>query len=518
MGVACVVILFVNVKLNHFSGAPFMGKKIIFCFDGTCNDPEDADQDASLRGGVKDANITNILKLHLLFGGGLTGEQAFAPEQKSFYFQGVGTYGGIFKRFLNMTIAPKKADVKHIIHMARDTLQQVWQTGDELYLFGFSRGAAIARRFASIIGKEYGFTDLTKPNSIRFVGVFDTVASIGKPNIDFIEYPDDEVVFENNQVNPAVQEALHLLAMDDRRVLFFPTLMHDDPRITEVWFPGAHSDVGGGYWQDGLSDITLEFLLDELKRRSLGLKVRKPEEIDYTEANMVKAGLQQNDVAIKPDPLDKCHQQKLIEHRTVRKDGPGLPVVHEAAVTRIRSYVGYRPSALKGVPHQIMNGQGVIVAQASGLDEHMANRDKEAKPVAVGESHTLTVDSSLLFNRSRAIVQPGETYRFDIDMSQKWNDGGIECGPDGWTLGMVTLGLKEAFIFAAQPFRRNPDADWFEVVGVVGDDDGEAVRPLKVSGGWQPQQKGELLLYANDLKDYYGNNAGAISLTMTRTA
>ncbi|MBF0311605.1 MAG: DUF2235 domain-containing protein [Magnetococcales bacterium] len=494
-----------------------MSKKIILCFDGTCNDPEDADQDRNLRGEVKDANITNILKLHLLLGGGLKNDAPPAiPNQQSFYFQGVGTYGGIFHRFIDMTIAPKKSDVRHIIHEARDTLKAVYQPGDQIYLFGFSRGAAIARRFAAIVGKEY-IPELNKPNAIRFLGLFDTVASIGKPHLNLTEYPDDEVVFEDNKVSNVVEEALHMLSMDDRRILFFPTLMRADPRVTEVWFAGAHSDIGGGYYRDGLSDITLNFLIDELQRRGLGLQVRKPEEIDYDTADMQQVGLQLDDVAIDPNPLDKSHQQKLIEHRTVKVDGDARPLVHESAVQRIHGYVGYRPVALKNVAHCIVNGQCQVIGQASGLQDHVTAAEQAAKPLAVGESKEITVESPLLFNRGYVEVQSGETYRFTIDPTQKWQDGGIPCGPDGWRLSDpdVELGLKEIPIALSQPFRRNPDADWFEVVGVVGDEEGEKVRPL-TAGDWKPQTSGELLLFANDLESFYGNNSGQIKVTIKR--
>ncbi len=70
---------------------------------------------------------------------------------------------------------------------------------------------------------------------------------------------------------------LNLLALDETRDPFRPMQINKDieqpERILEVWFPGVHSDVGGGYWRDGLSDLAMEFMIAEC-RKSLGEQVR----------------------------------------------------------------------------------------------------------------------------------------------------------------------------------------------------------------------------------------------------
>ena len=73
-------------------------KKLIFCFDGTCNSPEDSEDF------FEDSSISNILKLHAFFGGKLVSEDGEDPatvEQKSCYYSGVGTRGGWLKRKFN---------------------------------------------------------------------------------------------------------------------------------------------------------------------------------------------------------------------------------------------------------------------------------------------------------------------------------------------------------------------------------------------------------------------------------
>ena len=91
------------------------GKTLIFNFDGTGNEPRDAEQFSSEHF-KEDSNITNILKLHLLLGGKLE-DSPITPfaNQLSFYYQGIGTKGSRLKRILNQTLAPRGDDVASIL-------------------------------------------------------------------------------------------------------------------------------------------------------------------------------------------------------------------------------------------------------------------------------------------------------------------------------------------------------------------------------------------------------------------
>ncbi len=64
--------------------------------------------------------------------------------------------------------------------------------------------------------------------------MFDTVASIGKPDLDVDDRPGSDVLFENRTIAPNVQEALHLCSLDDNRRAFQPTLMNAGKRVMEV--------------------------------------------------------------------------------------------------------------------------------------------------------------------------------------------------------------------------------------------------------------------------------------------
>ena len=199
-------------------------KKLIFCFDGTCNDPEDAGDF------FEDSSISNVLKLHALFGGKLSPantKNAKTPNQQSFYYSGVGTRGSWLAKTFNAMFAPAYGEMDDILDEAyADLKKQKYKEGDEIYIFGFSRGAAIARMFAANIDKK-----------VTFLGVFDTVAATrGSLDLNPESYPSSGIVFENGTVGSHVQEAVHLVAMDEKRLTFQPTLFNKDDRVTEVWF------------------------------------------------------------------------------------------------------------------------------------------------------------------------------------------------------------------------------------------------------------------------------------------
>ena len=252
-------------------------KTLIFCFDGTCNDPEDAENFA------EDGSITNILKLHVLFGGYLCDKSKNQPDdgtivtadgsrQQSFYYSGVGTYGGRLRKLLNMALAPKHLDVNRILNDAIENLVEHYEKGDHVLVFGFSRGAALARMFASVAKERL---EKKKPKEtgleIDFLGVFDTVAAISGTDLSVKTKPASDVVFEDGVMSQDVKKAVHLVALDENRVAFQPTLFdYDSRRITEVWFPGVHADVGGGYWYDGLSDLALEYMTKKVEQECAG--------------------------------------------------------------------------------------------------------------------------------------------------------------------------------------------------------------------------------------------------------
>ncbi len=508
-----------------------MSKNLIFCFDGTSNQPGDAVQDVSRRtGAIEDDNVTNIFKLHLLFGGDLEDGRVF-DDQLSLYYSGVGTHGKKIKRIFNAALAPSNGDVGRIIKDGIKDLRTHYENGDQLFVFGFSRGAAIARIFASRL--PVYFED--NPPRVRFLGVFDTVASMDGPNLERSDKPVSDVVFENGTISPGIDEALHLVSMDDKRIAFMPTLMNQDKRVTEIWMPGAHSDVGGGFRYDGLSDLALHMMLEEFERRGLGLKLLAPHEIDFERVSSDEDNfrIDLDDILIQPSHLGLSHEQHrppitsliTLNPRQLRVNvddqaSPIPPLVHHAVIDRIHDDPDYRPESLKLSPHLVCYPNTEPV-NADGLRDHLVRGRFPGIDLAVGDTRTVTVHARLKFSPTGFRVEAGQEYLIQVDETQRWVDGGIPCGPDGWTRAQVELGPKEFFIWAKESDRRVPEANWYELIATMGRDDPNPVRVLQYARDKLPiraSRSGELFFYANDLDSRYGNNMGAIKVLIQRTA
>ena len=351
-------------------------RTLLFCFDGTANDPEDVD------GFSEDGSISNILKLHVMFGGDLNSDSAKwlqtdeGNSQCSFYYSGVGTYGNRFRKFFNSAFGLPSLDVRRIIKAGLEDFDSEYRSGDRILIFGFSRGAAIARIFAGKIAK--------KGKKVAFLGVFDTVAAMGKIDFDAETRPTSDVVFEDCTMHSNIQYAVHLVALDEKRLAFQPTLFnHDERRILEVWFPGAHSDVGGGYWYDGLSDITLRFMLDQIVREfpDSPVQIIKTADIKYHRLNKQgdpeEAQITRDDLDIHPVAHGKSHSQHRMKHiakRTLHhrllcvneddKEAKGkVPLVHRSVQDRFAKVADYRPIALRNRKYRIVDDIGKPVGR-----------------------------------------------------------------------------------------------------------------------------------------------------------
>ncbi|MBL4584533.1 MAG: DUF2235 domain-containing protein [Pseudomonadales bacterium] len=350
--------------------------KYIFCFDGTCNDPEDSGSF------FEDTSISNVLKLHAFFGGSLNPPNIAnpdMPDQRSFYYSGVGTRGNWLKQKFNAMFAPPEGDIEDILNEAKKDIESLnVQSEDDVYIFGFSRGAAIARMFASVIEQR-----------VKFIGVFDTVAATkGSLDLNPSTFPASGVVFENGTIRSGIDQALHLISLDEKRLAFQPTLFNQDERVTEVWFPGVHSDIGGGYWFDGLSDITLKFMLNAVNG---DLSILPLDSVDYERLRVVggQDAICGDDLTIKPLPNGKLHEQqraglsaKTLSPRFVRVDKDDhpiridnddqpkkqdVPVLHVSVANRFHTVTNYRPYALRNLKYRVMDEAGNIGEPKKGL-------------------------------------------------------------------------------------------------------------------------------------------------------
>lgn len=120
---------------------------------------------------------------------------------------------------------------------------------------------------------------------VTFLGVWDTVAAYGLP-VDELTRGWERWIWptlpRDRDVSPRVRRACHAMAIDDERQTFFPLLWNeryeavnatsthvDEERVTQVWFAGMHSDVGGGYADDGLAHAPLAWMAGEACKHGL---------------------------------------------------------------------------------------------------------------------------------------------------------------------------------------------------------------------------------------------------------
>jgi uncharacterized protein (DUF2235 family) len=264
-----------------------MSKRLVICCDGTWNTPDEVDQGQPV--------ATNVTKLALA----VAAANSAGTEQRMFYNKGVGTapFEHVLGGGLGIGLSQKIKDAYMFI-------VDNYETDDELFLFGFSRGAYTARSLAGFIRNagilkqplagrlEEAYelyrsrSQATRPRSteaqlfrktyshetrIKFIGVWDTVGALGIPTLPTPAALRSRWVFHDVTLSTWVDNAFHALALDERRKPFEPTLWDqaDDAPATQVleqvWFSGAHSNVGGGYRDAGLSDIALLWLMNKAK-------------------------------------------------------------------------------------------------------------------------------------------------------------------------------------------------------------------------------------------------------------
>src|ERR1700712_4781405 len=259
-----------------------MSKRLIICCDGTWNTPDQTENGQPA--------LTNVTKVAL----SVAPSSEAGIEQRVHYQPGVGVgrwehiLGGAFGYGLSRNVRD-----------AYRFIVENYEPGDELYFFGFSRGAFTARstvgliRNAGVLRREnIGQIDeaynlyrdkATHPNDvasqlfrrtysfeprIRFIGVWDTVGALGIPlsGVPGMKGLSKRWAFHDTTLSSIVDAAYQALAIDEKRGVFEPAIWEpqtgsDDQIIEQVWFSGVHSDVGGGYADTALSDIALTWMV-----------------------------------------------------------------------------------------------------------------------------------------------------------------------------------------------------------------------------------------------------------------
>ncbi len=332
-----------------------MPKNIVIFSDGTGQE-----------GGI--GHNTNVYKLFNMI-------EDRTDRQISFYDRGLGTGSrGLIGKATGLGISKN-------IQECYEFIFSHYNAGDQIYLFGFSRGATTVRSLSSFIHlfgilpksrpelikrayRIYKIHNDTKRTSraadfvgrhhtmwsrIKFLGVWDTVDALGIP-IKTLDLLVDKIPwfrhrYQNLRLSESVEHARQALAIDDERLTFHPKLwdrqIKDYQSVKQVWFCGMHTDVGGGYKEQELSDIALDWMISEATQ--FGLRI-------YSN----------HKVQLKPEPDGFMHDSRgtwltRLYRRRIRSwnaDLRGKPAVHESVLKRTLSKRNdttspYKPWVLK---------------------------------------------------------------------------------------------------------------------------------------------------------------------------
>jgi uncharacterized protein (DUF2235 family) len=351
-------------------------KKILYCADGTWDGK---------------SNGTNVFKLF--------SSLLVTSDQMPFYDSGVGADGNPIEKFVGGAFGD---GLFQKIKDGYTKISQVYEAGDQLFIFGFSRGAYTARSLAGMIcvcglpsknfddhlvqcafeayrNKGQRSSILASLSSqyamcnpdITMVGVWDTVGSLGIPavfgRVDPVLYG-----FLDTSLHPSIKNAFHALAIDERRKEFPATLWTSAPAtgqtLQQVWFCGVHGDVGGGYSPSSdavttlLSDITLSWMMD--KARSLGVAISPVAIAKYSSPL---------------DPtsaLDEIHDSWTpLWGFPVRRNIAPSSTLSNSVLIRCQHHGGYNPGSLTMLP-------GGLPASSYQVLAVVADPPMEAQPMA----------------------------------------------------------------------------------------------------------------------------------------
>ena len=353
-----------------------MAKRLIVCCDGTWNRPDQLD------GGL--AAPTNVAKFALA----VARDAPDGTSQLLHYHPGVGT-----RRFERLRGGGFGFGISRNVSDCYRFLVENYELGDELYLLGFSRGAFTARSLAGLV-RNSGILRrqhlaripdayrlyrarraTTKPRGIEaqlfrrmhshpdqnpmvhFIGVWDTVGSLGIPldGLGLGRLINRRWGFHDTDLSSRVRYAYQALAIDEERRPFRPTpwTLGSEPAeqtLEQVWFSGAHCDIGGGYCDPGLSEISLLWMADRASASGLALDPERlrPCDVPGSDPRRITA------TCVAPDALGSLHTSRKGLYRLLRRyrrpitpDYLTCEAVASSANRRRDEAADYRPPALE---------------------------------------------------------------------------------------------------------------------------------------------------------------------------
>ncbi len=529
-----------------------MSRNLVACCDGTWSTPDHEDY-----GVIAPTNVVRIYNA--------VSSTNDVTAQLKYYHPGVGTEKNLVDKLIGGGIGLGLD--KHIMS-AYKWLSDNYQTGDNIYLFGFSRGAYTARSLAGMIAhcgllqlspsfaesdkwrrvetafkegyqkrqqkinwahdasasakedwqfhKSLSGTDV----GVYFLGVWDTVGALGIPQdlaiLSLLDNPKSYNFYDTN-ISHAIEHARHAVAVDEIRASFYPTLFNNatnggganaHPDAIEKWFPGGHGDVGGGNADKGLSDGALQWMINEAGVKGL-----------------------------------------LFDASITAQISPNTKGMLHNAVSGAFGYMRTQPRAtpyLSGSPLQIdasVNDRQNCppISQAPYRPDYLLNM--------AGSSKAVTIFASQHWNQTGVYLTAGE---YIFTATGEWVDQSMVFSPDGTLLadpehsnllhkvlnfyGKLESLYKKVLNKPYADFKgtkRIEGCPWFGLVGVLANSRmtsaGGTPVPHEIIPIWQgccavqgfrftvnAWHEGYLYCFANDAWGYYENNKGGVELTITR--
>ncbi len=507
-------------------------KQLIVCCDGTWNNPEQEEN------GVPAP--TNVFKLY-----NALAEASQGNKQLKYYHPGVGGEGGLVSSIVGGAFG---AGISRHICNAYHWLAENYAEGDQIYLFGFSRGAFTARSLGGFLGKgllnlhnvdskeswervhtafekgyrkgkegwakpDWAFFHAGQPAPIRLIGVWDTVGALGIPDdLEILNFFDDKKnwEFHDTELGAHVQIARHAMAIDEIRSSFSVTRWSKIAPTTdakEIWFPGVHSDVGGGYAACDLSNGALLWMMQEAQ--SAGLKFRS-DAIDL----------------IKAAPLGIMHNSYKGAFAMLRSRPRNIPALCQANAAAFHSSALLRQK-VSPIPYPAYH---------------------PTKILGPGESVAIDIYAGERWNNTGLYLEKGHQYQFSA--TGEWKDSKDVCDWKGTQndeltkgdiirLGSSFLGLFEGAFkkvskndsFDMLWTKRVENLKWFVMIGAIANDSGKQ-KSVKQDGSPTPHQyvdltkyqnkpleidaPGYLYCFPNDIWSLYDNNRGSVRLVVER--
>jgi uncharacterized protein (DUF2235 family) len=263
----------------------------IVLYDGTWNDPADS---------------TNVFRLARY----ILPKDANGVAQRFKYDSGVGTGASGLNKFLGGAFG---IGLSRNLMEGYENIAKNYNPGDEIWIFGFSRGAYTARSLAGII-RKCGLLDIYTPKllaqayklyrdtnqapdgkkctafrksyshepDVHFLGVWDTVGALGIPGTAISEK--GAYRWHDQQISKKVKHAYHAMALDEHRKSYDTTLWttmdgkkkSENTDVEQCWFVGAHANVGGGYAENELADLPLAWMMQKAAAAGLALRPFTP--------------------------------------------------------------------------------------------------------------------------------------------------------------------------------------------------------------------------------------------------